>query len=104
MIRVSIDEDENCKLSTLNDTNTKRIILNYPCTSTTECKPYNIRLLPGIYKFELWGAQGGNGRIWNENNTDTKSGGRGAYIFLIFFTLLKIKCFIYSLSHTKQKA
>lgn len=23
---------------------------------------------------------------------------------LIFFTLLKIKCFIYSLSHTKQKA
>ena len=80
MIRVSIDEDENCKLSTLNDTNTKRIILNYPCTSTTECKPYNIRLLPGIYKFELWGAQGGNGRIWNENNTDTKSGGRGAYI------------------------
>ena len=36
----------------------KPINFNYPCTSQTECSPYIIRLSPGIYFLEAYGAQG----------------------------------------------
>ena len=38
---------------------------DYPCTSSTSCKPYTVFFFPGKYKFELYGAQGGDGRVQN---------------------------------------
>ena len=34
-------------------------LANYPCSSTTDCEPYDLSLRRGIYLFELWGAAGG---------------------------------------------
>lgn len=45
--------------------------LKYPCTSTTVCSPYLISLIPGKYKFECYGASGGNGKV--------SEGGKGGY-------------------------
>ena len=44
----------------------------YRCGSISTCTPYEVDLPPGIYRFEAWGAQGGNtgGRA---------TGGKGGY-------------------------
>ena len=34
--------------------------LSYQCDSKTSCYPIEFTFIPGIYKVELWGAQGGN--------------------------------------------
>ena len=57
----------------------KSIILNYPCTNSYDCTPYVVLFPSGTYKFELWGAQGGNGRYLNSNEIREDSGGKGAY-------------------------
>ena len=80
MIKCSIEEDSNCKLNITKDVINKRTIFNYPCKNVSICKPYKIRLLPGLYKFELWGAEGGYGRIWNEAELNEETGGRGAHV------------------------
>lgn len=43
----------------------------YNCASHTTCQPIEVYLSKGRYKFELWGAQGGN--------TSYKEGGFGGY-------------------------
>ena len=53
---------------------------NYPCSDTSICTPYRIILSPGFYKFELWGAQGGDARYQNQPTIRQGSGGRGAYV------------------------
>lgn len=40
---------------------------------------YKISLAPGTYKLEVWGAQGGDGRIWNQNVEVPGAGGKGGY-------------------------
>lgn len=55
------------------------IIFKYPCNDSSDCTPYDIVLSPGVYRFELWGAQGGNGRFQNEKTIREGSGGKGAY-------------------------
>ena len=52
----------------------------YPCSSSIECTYYKLRLLPGKYKIELWGAQGGDGRYQNTIETRPNSGGKGSYV------------------------
>ena len=53
---------------------------DYPCSTTLECSPYKVFFLPGKYKFELYGAQGGNGRYQNLDLIREDSGGKGAYV------------------------
>ena len=38
----------------------KQIRFFYPCTTTYECTDYEITLLPGVYRIELYGASGGH--------------------------------------------
>lgn len=40
---------------------------------------YEISLDPGTYKLEVWGAQGGDGRIWNQDVEVPSAGGKGGY-------------------------
>lgn len=40
---------------------------------------YQIQLDPGTYKLEVWGAQGGDGRVWNDNTRVEGVGGKGGY-------------------------
>ena len=52
------------------------LILEYPCPNSTQCCPYVLKLEPGRYQFEVWGAQGGG------TNTGIKGygpGGKGGY-------------------------
>ena len=47
------------------------------CNSNTECVAQKVNLNRGIYRFELWGAQGGSGLKDGKNPAD---GGKGAYV------------------------
>lgn len=40
---------------------------------------YQIELDPGTYKLEAWGAQGGDGRMWNQSTIVADVGGKGGY-------------------------
>ena len=55
-------------------------LFNYPCESTTTCAPFRVNFKPGIYRFELWGAQGGNSRLYNTTEILQDAGGKGAYV------------------------
>jgi len=35
--------------------------LNYPCSNSSSCYPYNVTLIPGVYLLQLHGAAGGDG-------------------------------------------
>ena len=52
----------------------------YQCASSLSCEPITAVLKPGKYKFELWGAQGGDARYCNSVTLRTDSGGKGAYV------------------------
>ena len=52
------------------------LILEYPCPDSTECCPYVLKLEPGRYQFEVWGAQGGGS---NTGIQGFGSGGKGGY-------------------------
>ena len=52
------------------------LILEYPCPQTTICSPYVLKLKPGRYQFEVWGAQGGG---INTGISGTYNGGKGGY-------------------------
>ena len=57
-----------------------KLLFEYPCESLTDCYPYKVNFGPGIYRFELWGAQGGDARYWNRVNIRPNSGGKGAFV------------------------
>ena len=48
----------------------------YPCDNSSSCYPYNIKLHPGKYFIELWGAQGGGSYY---NSIYTPGIGKGGY-------------------------
>ena len=52
----------------------------YPCPEFNICSPISATFKSGYYKFELWGAQGGNGRYGNQPTINTQTAGRGAYV------------------------
>ena len=56
------------------------IVFDYPCAKINDCTPYKLTIQPGKYRFELWGAQGGDSRYWNKDSIRTDSGGKGAYV------------------------
>ena len=49
------------------------IIFDYPCSVDTNCAPYSFNIPIGVYKFEVWGAQGGRGG--HEDTLEAVSGG-----------------------------
>ena len=57
-----------------------KAIFEYPCSDSWECSPITISLKKGKYRFELWGAQGGDSRYVNEKRNRENSGGKGAYV------------------------
>ena len=95
MISVKIDEDDNCALNLTHFQDQKRTVFNYPCHDVTTCKPYTVILRPGIYKFETWGAQGGDSRYHNIKNIHKDSGGKGAYASGSIKLSVVTKLFIY---------
>lgn len=58
------------------------VIFHYPCSSNYDCTYYHSELPPGIYKFEVWGADGGDGMY---HSTYTKRPGKGGYSVGAFF-------------------
>ena len=50
------------------------VIYRYICPSISSCRPYEVDLEPGIYRFEAWGAQGGC-----VSTTGIPPGGKGGY-------------------------
>ena len=79
--RCPFDETEICSNNIIEHINLNKTTFNYPCSSTTECKPIDVRLKRGIYKFELWGAQGGDSRtLYNKPNITHNTGGKGACV------------------------
>ena len=52
----------------------------YPCLESDICFPISIFLLKGRYRFELWGANGGDGREVNVQDINEDSGGKGAFV------------------------
>ena len=70
-------------------------IYQYPCSDESECYPYELEFLPGKYKIELWGAQGGDARYQNSKKLRTNSGGKGAYVRGIIKFQQKTKLYLY---------
>ena len=80
MIKYGIEEGEDCNALVLKNNENTSFLFQYPCIDTTSCKPYNVLLEKGLYKFELWGAEGGLGRYQNTPNLRENSAGKGAYV------------------------
>ena len=74
--------DEKCESCENKVTQPKenQYLFDYPCDSTLFCSPFLVTLQPGKYRFELWGAQGGDSRYWNNITIRSDSGGKGAYV------------------------
>ena len=71
LYELSNDAQENIQFGENN------ITLNYPCVDFEVCNPYIITLVPGVYIFELWGAQGGS--VLSSSLCDVHNGGLGGY-------------------------
>ena len=94
-IRYSVVDKLKGTASTEKNETEKSIIFNYPCETTYECTPYSLIFPPGKYKFELWGAQGGDSRYWNIKDIRPDSGGKGAYVSGTLFLQGIHKMFLY---------
>ena len=73
----------------------KSIIFNFPCSDFSSCTPYSILFPQGIYKFELWGAQGGYSRIQNQDQLNEMSSGKGSYVSGILPIISSTNLFLY---------
>ena len=98
-IRYGVLEHSKGKVNVSTDFGEKSIVFNFPCSDSSSCTPYSLLLPQGIYKFELWGAQGGYSRIQNEVLINELSSGKGSYVSgilpiipqLIYFYILVAK-------------
>ena len=73
-------EDRNKGRKNVTQEDDKTFVFGFPCINTSDCTPYRLLMSPGKYKFELWGASGGDGRYHNNETMRTDSGGKGAYV------------------------
>ena len=71
--------DASVGKSNVTNIDSKTFIFNYPCQSNHICTPYQLFFSPGHYKFELWGAQGGDSRAQQTTTIRPGTGGKGAY-------------------------
>ena len=73
----------------------KSVIYEYPCKDESDCHPIEIDFLPGIYRIELWGAQGGDSRYQNKPTIRPDSGGKGGYVKGTIEFQQKTKLYLY---------
>ena len=78
-IRINVVDRSKGRTNVKYNSTEKSILLSFPCTNSSFCTPYVVYLPTGIYRFELWGAQGGYSRYSNEGNINPYSSGKGAY-------------------------
>ena len=72
VLDVSITDPAKGSLSNYSFNETKRIHdFEFPCSDRNNCISYEVTLKEGFYKFECWGASGGDG---------SEPGGHGAYV------------------------
>ena len=71
-------------ISETNDETSFSLVINYPCSSTTFCDPIEAYIKPGVYLFEVWGAQGGSGCHQPSSSCiEGANGGHSAAVFNI---------------------
>ena len=63
----------------------------FPCEDTTDCTHYIVTVVPGEYKLEVWGAQGGNDTTYPSQ----AFGGRGGYSKGFLKLTTQTKLYIY---------
>ena len=78
LVTYSCESDHDCSSKVTLTGN--QFLFNYPCDSQYECHPYRVTFSSGVYHFDLWGAQGGDGRYWQVQTTQPDSGGKGAHV------------------------
>ena len=78
-IRVVVTDRSKGRTNVEFNSSKKSILLSFPCTNSSFCTPYTVYLPTGIYRFELWGAQGGYSRFGNNKTINLYSSGKGAY-------------------------
>jgi hypothetical protein len=72
----SISVGDASKGNTCNVVQTNEYLsLPFPCSNSSDCTYYSVKLESGSYNLEVWGAQGGN----DTSYPDTIFGGRGGY-------------------------
>ena len=57
-VKISLKDSSKGKINEIIQTQ-KSIVLNYPCSNSSDCTPYVLTLSKGVYKFECWGSKGG---------------------------------------------
>ena len=67
-------------------------IFHYDCDNSYECQPKHIKLFPGSYLIECYGAQGGTGLA---DSVKTFPGGKGAYTSGILSILSPLSIYLY---------
>ena len=70
-------------ISETSDGSSFSLVINYPCSSTTFCDPIEAYAKPGVYLFEVWGAQGGKGCHSDGQTMDGAKGGHASAMFRI---------------------
>ena len=100
-ITYSIENDASCTENVAKFIN--RIVFNYPCTSIFSCKPYNVSLKRGTYLFEVWGANGGDGRYGNKVTLKVGTGGRGAFVSGILHLKRQTTFYLYIGGHGEDQ-
>ena len=73
-----------------------RVLFHYPCEEETNCSLTHIRIKEGVYKFEVWGGQGGNATILNSGAPyqNPSEGGKGGYSLGTLYISEPTECFI----------
>lgn len=77
-IKFSLVNDSKGAVNVTHDGN--KYIFNYPCDFSVDCTPYLVKFPPGVYRFSLWGAEGGNSRKLNSPDMKDHAGGKGAFV------------------------
>ena len=73
-----------------------KAVFPYPFTRTFECAPISLYIEPGKYKFELWGANGGDARNDEKSySLRDDSGGKGAYVSGVISIEKRTNFFLY---------
>ena len=70
----------------------KSIVLNYPCSDSSDCTPYILDVSKGVYKFESWGSKGGE---WAKDENNKSTPGLGGYTAGTLFVSKSTKFFVY---------
>ena len=87
ILNVSITDPKKGSLSHFTFNETKHIYnFDYPCSNRNDCTSYEVLFKSGVYKFECWGASGGDG---------SEPGGHGAYVTGTILFIANKKLYFY---------